>query len=436
MRMKARTWRIRLVVLTVLLLFSVASLFPVCVQAQRYTRYILTVSVNDPGAGTVTPTFGTYSYGDVVTLTERPNEGYMFDGWFVNGISQGKMSTLILTMYRNYDVVASFSRRQAKLTITTNPLNGGSTAPSADVWLKDYGSSVLVKEYPNPGKVFDGWFLDGTYVGNAIEYTVLMDMDHKLDAYFANEQTVRPPPNQDENKTHSVIEFSCKSSASYASLSADIRGALSSNGKAIAGAPILISYSVTAGESWTDLTLVDTDAQGNFRATWMPQVTGDYKIRTVWNGNATFAKTNATIDFAMAPFGQESVFSITSNSTLTQLAFNSNSSQFSFSVSGPSGTTGYVYVYIPKTLMGSTANLTVWMDQRRLTPTVQSDGDAWLVYFAYSHSEHFVTLDLIGATLSIPETANNNLLLYIIPVIIITIVAVLGVIALKKRRKT
>lgn len=432
--MKVDTLKTRILAAFAVVLFvSVAlQLLPVCVQAQRYTRYTLTATVNNPGAGSVTPSFGTYSYGDVVTLVEEANEGYVFDGWYQNGDFQGKTSSLTLTVYRNYDIMAVFSKRLATLTITANPSGAGTTAPLPQVWTYPVGTSVLVKQYPSDGKLFDGWYLDGSYVGVSAEFTVIMDGDHQLDAYFATEQTVRPEPS--ENKVKSIIEFSSKSSASFSSLSAEIRGDISSNGVNLVHVPILISYSVTGGESWTDLTMITTNDRGAFSATWMPQVTGDYLLKAVWNGNATFARTSATIDFAMTPFEQESVFSVTSNSTISQLAFDSNSSQLSFSVSGESGTTGYVYVYIPKTLMNDTSNLKVWMDQHQLFPTTQSDGDSWLVYFTYSHSIHYVTLDLIGAT-SIIGTSDNNLLMYAIPVAAVAIIAVVAVVVLKRRKK-
>ena len=47
----------------------------------------------------------------------------------------------------------------------------------------------------------------------------------------------------------------------------------------------------------------------------------------------------------------QSDFSVESNSTVTDLAFNSASQELSFTVSGPSGTTGYVDAYKAKSLM-------------------------------------------------------------------------------------
>ena len=148
-------------------------------------------------------------------------------------------------------------------------------------------------------------------------------------------------------------------------------------------------------------------------------------------GNATFAKTTTTIDFAMTTVEQQNIFSVTSNSTLTQLAFDSVSSQLNFNVEGPSGTKGYVYVYIPKTLLSNTSRLIVWMDQNQLSPTIQSDGDSWLIYLTYNHSIHYITVDLTGETVTVDEFPYCNLILY---AAVIGIAAV-AIVALKRGRK-
>src|SRR3990172_12519814 len=45
-------------------------------------QYSLTVTVTPSAGGSVTPDLaGPYHYGDVVTLTEAPNNGYSFSGW-------------------------------------------------------------------------------------------------------------------------------------------------------------------------------------------------------------------------------------------------------------------------------------------------------------------------------------------------------------------
>jgi hypothetical protein len=66
--------------------------------------------------------------------------------------------------------------------------------------------------------------------------------------------------------------------------------------------------------------------------------------------NSTFSNANTTISFAVLSYHSQCVFSVRSNSTLSGLTFNSEDRELSFSVTGPSGTSGYVDVFIPKSL--------------------------------------------------------------------------------------
>ena len=62
---------------------------------------------------------------------------------------------------------------------------------------------------------------------------------------------------------------------------------------------------------------------------------------------------------------KQNVFTLTSNSTITQFAFNSTTKELSFIASGPSGTKGYVNIYIPKTLISDISTLKTYIDGNR-----------------------------------------------------------------------
>jgi len=113
---------------------AVASLsFAATAAAQSYyypaSQCRLSTAVNYSGAGYVTPSGQNipYYYGSQVTLRAVSYQGYVFDGWYVNGIYQGKLSTITLTMTQDFSIYAVFSPRMAILTITANPYNGGTT---------------------------------------------------------------------------------------------------------------------------------------------------------------------------------------------------------------------------------------------------------------------------------------------------------------------
>jgi hypothetical protein len=188
---------------------------------------------------------------------------------------------------------------------------------------------------------------------------------------------------------------------SQSSINVNINGYLTSNGTGIPSAPILLSYSVTGGESWEPLTLVNTGSDGSYSALWFPSATGNYLLKAVYAGNENYSGTSNIVSFAMTPPNgtEQNVFSVTSNSTLTELFFNSTSQELSFSVSGEPGTKGYVDVDIPKSLINNISDVKVYMDNNSIQYTAQSQGDCWLLYFTYHHSTQDVIINLGSRTL-------------------------------------
>ncbi len=215
---------------------------------------------------------------------------------------------------------------------------------------------------------------------------------HMIDDFSITSQNLQKP---------SLIT-SCRGSASASRFSAQINGNLTFNGTAVSGVPIFLSYSVTGGKSWQDLTLVNTGTDGSYSALWLPSVTGNYMIKAVYEGNESYLGAINIVNFAIEPYEEQSAFSVTTNSTISELSFNSTSKELSFSVSGDTGTTGYVDVYIPKSLINDITDLKVYLDGNQTEYTAQSQGDCWLLYFTYHHSTHSVMIS-IGSSSANPS---------------------------------
>ena len=81
-----------------------------------------------------------------------------------------------------------------------------------------------------------------------------------------------------------TLVVSCTGSTSYSGFNVQIIGSLTFNGTGISEAPLLLSYSVTGGKSWIDLTLVNTGSDGSYLVAWMPSVTGNYLLKAVYGG--------------------------------------------------------------------------------------------------------------------------------------------------------
>jgi len=226
------------------------------------------------------------------------------------------------------------------------------------------------------------------------------------------------------------LSISLSSSTSYVGFNVEINGNLTCNDVGLSGTPILLSYSVTDGKTWDDLTLLKTASDGGYSAVWMPSVTGNYLVKATWSGNVTYPEANTIVNLAVTPFQDQHVFSVASNSTVSQLAFNSTSRELTFTVAGPTGTAGYVNVYIAKTLVDDITDIKVYLDGHNQNYTATSLDGSWLLYFIYLHSTHKITINLGYPSTPFIQTPLGKTMIYAIP---ITAIIVIILFILKKR---
>lgn len=230
-----------------------------------------------------------------------------------------------------------------------------------------------------------------------------------------------------------LIQLACQSTASYPNFEVTITGSLTTQGTAVQSAPIYLSYSVDGGNTWNQLTSVLTDGSGNFEALWKPSATGNYLVNAEWSGNSDFARSSVIVNFVLAPFQEKNLFSVSSNSTITALVFNSETHELSFSTNGTSGTTGYVKVYIPKSLVSDISNLKVYLDGTQLSPSTQSQGDSWMVSFTYHQSTHQVAINL--GSVSVASGGNPLEEWIIIGAVVVAAFAAIAVFFMVTRKK-
>jgi len=143
-------------------------------------------------------------------------------------------------------------------------------------------------------------------------------------------------------------------------------------------------------------------------------------------------KATSTPSPSPIPVPSQSAFSVESNSTITELFFNSTSSELSFSVSGEPDTAGYVKVTIAKSLVSSVQNVKVYLDGNQLDVAITSDEDSWLLSFTYMHSTHHVRISL--ATNAATTLLSIEYWIWIGVVIIIVVIGVGLLLYLKKRK--
>ena len=221
-----------------------------------------------------------------------------------------------------------------------------------------------------------------------------------------------------------TLDVSCRSATKLTDLAVQINGQLTYNGTPIDNASIQLYYSVNGGNNWDNLIMTKTASDGTFNTLWKPDVTGCYLLKAIYGGSDSLASVTKNVAFALTPDPQQNVFSVTSNSTVSQFAFNSTADELSFTVSGPSETTGYVQIYIPKTLISDISTLKTYIDGKQISFNSESQSDAWQVTFSYSHSTHKITMALNSATQPSGNTPNQSWEIYAIIVTVIAAIAV------------
>jgi hypothetical protein len=102
----------------------------------------------------------------------------------------------------------------------------------------------------------------------------------------------------------------------------------------------------------------------------------------------------ATSSPSPIPVPGQSFFFVKSNSTVSELFFNSTSAELSFTVSGEPETAGYVEVTIAKSLVSNVQNVRVYLDGNQLDVAITDGEDSWLLSFNYVHSTHHVRISL------------------------------------------
>ena len=230
-----------------------------------------------------------------------------------------------------------------------------------------------------------------------------------------------------------VLDLSCSSSVSYDSFRVQIYGRISENNQGLASTPIAIAYSVTNGKTWQDLTSVYTNSDGTFAVVWTPSVTGNYMIKAEWVLDYSLSRV---VNLAILPSTDptsKNIFSVASNSTISDLAFNTTSNQLTFTVDGSAGTSGFTEVTVAKSLIKDTVQVQVIIDGEQVQFLVKETTDAWQLGFTYEHSTHEVALQLNSS--STTSTTQIQYVMYSAVSVIIVVVLIAATLVLKKRSK-
>ena len=171
--------------------------------------YEVTASVNEENFGAVAGA-GVYGYGEEVTLTATPNEGYKFVNWTENDtvVSEEAEFTFVVKGDRNF--VANFELLTYEVTASVNEENFGVVTGSGTY---NHGEEVTLTAIPNEGYKFVNWTENDTVVSGEAEYTFVVKGDRSLVANFVSTESIdemtasfRLYPNPANDKLNIVTE--------------------------------------------------------------------------------------------------------------------------------------------------------------------------------------------------------------------------------------
>jgi len=138
-----------------------------------WTCYTITTTKNNVSAGTVTYYDDTkVTAGTEVTITATTNQGYTFDGWYLNNKKVTPNSSYTFNMPNN-NVVYEARWIWVTLTTTRNNVSAGTISTYNEKVIQP-GTEVTIIATTNTGYTFDGWYNGDNRLATEEEYSFTM----------------------------------------------------------------------------------------------------------------------------------------------------------------------------------------------------------------------------------------------------------------------
>ena len=314
-----------------------------------FVKNTYTLTMYTQGQGTVSPSNGSYSYDESVSLKATTAPGWSFAGW--NGDATGTTNTTI-TMDENKVVTATFTQNSYKLTAITT--GQGTVSASNQTVLS--GTTLDLTATPAEGWSFAGWSGDVTGTANT---TIIMNSNKVVTATFIQ-----------DSYTLTVVTFG--------------QGTVSKGNQTIL--------------SGTTIGLTATPASGWNFSGWNGDATGNASATVVMNADktvtATFTKANPTYPTYPVQVVSGNI-SATQFSEMIVIADPQNIvTLVTLSVTGPSGTSGTSTITIPKSAIpyGTFAIFSIdGVSDENIMWT--NDDNAYYITFSTHFSTHEITIE-------------------------------------------
>ncbi len=122
---------------------------------------------------------GIYPYGSRVTIYANAEEGYAFNGWIGDGVSEANASSTFVVMTRDHNLTAQFALQTFEVSVLV-PSGGIVTGTGS----YQYGETANLTATANTGSEFIGWSRNGIDLGSTANYSTLVNEDLFLVARF------------------------------------------------------------------------------------------------------------------------------------------------------------------------------------------------------------------------------------------------------------
>ncbi len=327
--------------------------------------------------------------------------GVEFDGW--QNLAQGEPSppkeagdpsgnhiALIKDWYGNHLVYVNDSKTEDNTWHNVSVVVG-------DAYVGVFVDGEFVLRWDGTlDRTFDGFgFSGGT--GSATN-------GHIIDNFFLTTSVTEPPLTStrqnavNATRASSFLSIAADASSSEVGSTVNINGRISDeDGTPLGeGKTVILSYAVGNNASWFPLGSGETNTLGEYNIQWVPWASGTFTLKTEWSGDLNYTGTFNTTTLCFLPYQNQKVLCVESNSTVTGLEFNDANLTLGFTVSGPTGTTGYTKVAIAKSLASDINGITTSVDGKAVNFTAASSAENWIIALTYPHSTHQVSIDLLA----------------------------------------
>ncbi len=237
------------------------------------------------------------------------------------------------------------------------------------------------------------------------------------------------------NLAQSALSICTQSSSSNAGAIVNVSGTLTENGiTPLENRTVVLSYTFPGIDTWIPISSDQTDEQGKYVIQWMNTASGTFTLKAEWSGDQTHQGVSNTTSLCFLPCqGQQSII-VDSNATISNQTSNPQNGTYSFSVTAPTDSTGYVTATVSKSVVADSSDLQAMLDGQPLGSKVSSTVDSWVYQFESPDNTHQIGIQLPPSVAATQPPIDLIILAAIVAIFGSAVAAI--VVSLARRKQT